>query len=475
MEHSFEVIDFAHIFYPYYDFKRRTEAPTLAYVFKVRESSEEDPGLATLPHNVVAAVHPESGELKFWCGDNLLEGAVSGPQREERLAVMAYSSAVHADILEHIPETREEKRDCDFWKLYRDKKECRHVQYIRNLVEADPVGALALAELVEKVNSSGGRPTAKVTPPIVDALRLLVIPGAEKPRDEAEALQGEAGAPGPWYQTPEGTLEHLAFQSPVLLEGDKGAGKTTMARGLAQRREAVLVEVQGNESLEAGDLLGHFVPAQKDLVWKDGRLSQAFRLAGKGNKVVLLLDELLRIPGRQLSVLLAALSPFDDKYTLATGRMVAVEDGVGVEETLQCPVENLAVVATTNVGMQYAVDNIDPALADRFVPVRVATTAAKVRKALGEVCEAKGFTQGAADKLLMFFNKADELYASRNITEPPSQRVLIRCVECVANEEDIGPMLRIHFPLWVARTSNGQPDPQQVALLGGVLTRIFGE
>lgn len=477
MDSKLAISGFSHIFYPYYDFKRRTTKPSLAYVFKVDEFTENPDGEKVLmdTHTVVASVNPGRDYASFWCGDKLLEGRLKGDKLAERLDVMGYGGpSVLDSIRDAIPPKAEPDHGCDFWALYRKGEDCRHVAYVKAMVDSGPAGQYAIEELVRAVNSAPDeRPQLLVSNHAVAGLQMLL--GVADGLDEllfTEAIE-ESDDTLPWYATPEGMVEHLAFRSPVLLEGNKGGGKTTMARALAEQREALLVEVQGNESLEAGDLLGHFVPAKKDLVWKDGRLSQAFRLAGKGNKVVLLLDELLRIPQKQLSVLLAALSPFKGQYTLATGRMIDVEDGVGVEETLQCPVENLAVVATTNMGMQYAVDNIDPALADRFVPIRVDTTLAKVKAAIGEACDARGFADAVRDKLVTFFSKMEELYANRNIAEEPSLRVLTRCVESAQDAKDVPHLVRAHFPLWVARTSTGAPDPKQVDILDGVLKRVF--
>lgn len=473
MDHKLAVSGFSHIFYPFNDFKRRAIKPSLAYVFKVDETLDD--GTVHDTHTVVVSVNPGRSVASFWCGDKLLEGRLTGAKLDERLNPMRYGG-IH--ILESIkgviPPKPEPEHGCEFWSLYRKGEDCRHVAHVKALVESSPEGLQAIEELVRAVNNAPDSGPEALVPyhAVVGFHSLAWLGGVAAEEDCAEDCADGGVAPA-WYTSPEGMLSHLAFHSPVLLEGNKGSGKTTMARGIAEQREAVLVEVQGNESLEAGDLLGHFVPAKKDLVWKDGRLSQAFRLAGKGNKVVLLLDELLRIPQKQLSVLLAALSPFRGQYTLATGRMTEVEDGVGVEETLQCPVENLAVIATTNMGMQYAVDNIDPALADRFVPVRVDTTPAKVEAAIGEACSTRGFSDAVRDKLVTFFSKMEELYANRSIAEEPSLRVLMRCVESAQDVGDVPHLVRAHFPLWTARTSTGAPDPRQVEMLDGVLRRVF--
>jgi MoxR-like ATPase len=210
------------------------------------------------------------------------------------------------------------------------------------------------------------------------------------------------------------------------------------------------------------DMLGYLVPVgYQQMVWKDGPLSEAFRKAGKA-KVVLLIDELLRIPERELSVLLTAFAPDRGVYRLRTGRIKEVLDGVAVEEVLECPVENLCVIATTNVGAEYAVDEIDPALAERFVIIRKDSTVDALRVILAEVVKRVGLPAKKAEQLLKFFQKMTEAKARGLVRHAPTTRTLVRALELAGTTDRLPQAVQALSLLWVARTSEGQPVPEQL-------------
>ena len=180
-------------------------------------------------------------------------------------------------------------------------------------------------------------------------------------------------------------LKRFAFKIPVLIEGDRGSGKTYEAFEYAKSLDIEPSFVGGHAGIESIDLLGCLVPYagqenkiedtsvsaadffsgdyqmkvsssnSNSLIWKDGPIAEAFRKAQNGEKAILIIDELLRIPQRELNILLTALSPVHGKYNLRTGRILEVIDGVAREEVLSCDTRDLFVLATTNVGGQYAV------------------------------------------------------------------------------------------------------------------------
>ncbi len=268
------------------------------------------------------------------------------------------------------------------------------------------------------------------------------------------------------------TLETLAFKVPALLEGDRGSGKTHAVRAYARQQGLPLVLQGGHESVESWELLGQYVPTGSGQpVWKDGKISQAFRLA-QTQKVVLLLDELLRIPQRQLSVLLTALSPFEGHYTLSTGRIVDVVDGVGVEEVLSCPVENLWVVATTNVGAEFALDELDPAVAERFVPLRKDTEVGELKRLLQEALASKGFDESLAEKLAVFYEALHQLVNQGMLNKAPTTRTMLRAVELAQSQGQLADALQVQALLWVERDSAGRPVQEQLNAVQSALEYV---
>lgn len=240
------------------------------------------------------------------------------------------------------------------------------------------------------------------------------------------------------------------------------AAVPTLIRTFSFRSDAELVEVHGHEGVESAEFTGHTVRYGHDMVWKDGRLSEAFRKASKGQSILLLPDELLPVPQRQLTVLLSALAPHDGKYHLATGRIVNVTDGIGTEETLVCPVGNLMVIATTNVGVKYAIDPMDPALQERFMVVRKELDVTVLRASVNEFATAKGFSTDVAAKCVAFFKAMTALVPNGLVNDVPNPRTMLRAVDLSKTDGDMKRSVLKQILTWVARDIEGKPVPEQV-------------
>lgn len=396
-------------------------------------------------YNVIIAARQRTSvdeiDVEIWCGDQYLEGRSMLPDQAAERCAQAVEGLPDAERVRQIMESDfsslPASTKCDFWKLkhHKNPRLCEHTQHV-------------LAELF----------TIQDLRELCDALQSF-LEGREAP-----PIPGE----GP------GLLPRLMFRVPVLFEGDRGSGKTYEAHAFARERNLPLIEVAGHEGVEAMDLLGSYVPvADRSLVWKDGPVSQAFRQAAKGQPTVLLIDELLRIPTRQQSVLLTALSPIDGCYRLRTGRIVNVEDGVGEEEVLACKIEHLAVIATTNVGAEYALDDLDPAIAERWVILRKDTTEEGLREVLGKVVADKGFSSELVGQLVRFFVKMRELRNVEQVARMPTTRTLVRAVELAEREEEVSTMLLHQALLWVGRDMDGSPIMEQLETVQRAVTVAF--
>jgi MoxR-like ATPase len=208
-----------------------------------------------------------------------------------------------------------------------------------------------------------------------------------QPAPPAPAPVGQfAGFYGPQLKQ---LVDAITRAVPTLLYGPTGTGKsvcemeamrllTTPPVSKSKRKAAPLPlaheRVDGKEGMEDIDLIGAIIPQGEERVWVDGPLTRAFRRA-QGEKVVFFADEITTIPTAHTNLLKGALNP--------TPRGLLELQGVTPQgnspsdrfyyleipqttEILTAPVENLSVVAACNLGSQYAVHPLDPALERRF-------------------------------------------------------------------------------------------------------------
>lgn len=298
-------------------------------------------------------------------------------------------------------------------------------------------------------------------------------------------------------------LKRFAFKIPVLVEGDRGSGKTYEAFEYAKSLNIEPSFVGGHAGIESIDLLGCLVPYagqenkiedtsvsaadffsgdyqmkvssnnSNSLIWKDGPIAEAFRKAQSGEKAVLIIDELLRIPQRELNILLTALSPVHGKYNLRTGRILEVINGVAREEVLSCDTRDLFVLATTNVGGQYAVDTIDPALAERFIVVRKDTEQDTLVNILKNKAKLKRFNETLAEKAGLFFIKMTDAKEQGLIAEVPTLRTLSRAFDLAEQEEEVKEFILAQKLLWVDRDVYGKPVKEQTELVERIINDYF--
>lgn len=272
----------------------------------------------------------------------------------------------------------------------------------------------------------------------------------------------------------EEALNQYAFRYPVLAMGPQGSGKTRGARRFSREQGFEYVEIGGHEGVTTDELCGfNFVHKGSD-IWIDGTLSQACRMASKGKKVVFVIDELLRIPSRQLSILLTVLSPYNGYYYLNTGRIVDVDDGVAKTEVLEIPVENLTVVATTNVGPNFQVDDIDPALRERFYLVWQGCDSELVKQICLKVAASQGIDSAIVDKMMVFFEAMQTAYHQASVADTPSTRMMCNALLLSKDEKGVKEYLKASYLQWVSLDQNGKPNEIQRDLIFRAISHAFG-
>ena len=420
--------------YPFWGAEISKAKPAVVQAFEMFNSSEGK------RHNVVLG-YTGPDELFIWCGDNFIEGGNTKPPAADRvrLTVEEMSTVPNAaDVAMELRGKLAKSAGCHFWTAFkRDGSLCKHCNQM----------------LVQKQTE---------LPSILQKLQETF-----EARIEGKVAGGSLGP------VSSEAIAKVVTKIPVLLEGEHGWGKTREARQFAKSIGAPLVMIAGHESVESSDLLGYTVRHGEDWVWKDGRLSQAFRMAAKGEKVVLVIDELRRIPQRQLSVLLTALAPDDDNYYLETGRIVNVEDGIGTEETLVAPVENLYIIGTTNVGAQYAVDEMDPAMDDRFVTLRRSRDINALKAALKVQIDKKKFPAKVIDECVAFYEALCKLHAQGFVKGTPNPRTMPRAVLLADTPEEVPQEVETIMLTWVSRDVDGQPSEDQLAAVRKAIKSVW--
>ena len=378
-------------------------------------------------------------EWTVFCGDALFNQKTSLDQRkiyEEYLNLLKNLNMEDYAIDEKFVGIADY---CIFWK----EKDCRHVRHSANILNSfNEVQKNSLKERLREIR--------------------------EKFNTDKREETKDFGT----------LLKKFAFKVPILIEGEQGSGKTysafRVAQELSRKMGAEVVVGQGDNSVEATDLLGYWIKDQSgNLVWKDGVLTEAFRKAQK-KKVILIFDEFYRLRDREKDIFVRALTVFPDgKLRLRTGRVIKVEEGIAQEEVIEVPKENLWIIATTNVGAQFTVDEADPALKERFVILRKDTTEEELREILKKKVKEKGFSLSIIDKLIKFYRGAEKLFKNGELSGKATTRTLVRALELSESEEDIKEYLWEQRYLWIGRDSFGYPVQEQEEVLKELLDSIF--
>lgn len=143
----------------------------------------------------------------------------------------------------------------------------------------------------------------------------------------------------------------------LLLEGDVGVGKTTLAHAIASYFSQNLERVDGDERYNAARLVGHFDPPmvmQKGYTWESFVVGPLVSAMQKG--AILFLNELNRMPEGTQNVLLSAM---DEKQVIIP-KLGSVKSADG-----------FYIISAMNPQEFVATTPLSEALKDRFAWVRL--------------------------------------------------------------------------------------------------------
>lgn len=273
----------------------------------------------------------------------------------------------------------------------------------------------------------------------------------------------------------DGFIERYAFRQHALITGPRGVGKTYKVTEYAASHGAKIVQLNAHAGIEATDILGYNVRASDgSFVWLDGPLSQAFRIA-QTEPVILVIDELLRTPIRELNIFISALTPNSSKqFLLNTSRITEVDSttGIGTAECLVIPKENLWVVATTNMGADYDVDDMDLAFNDRFRTFDVVTEEAALHAIL------LASNPNSLDEIyitkLMQLNKAIlALVVAQELAYTMNTRHLTGILDLVTDPKELRSYLFDLAPNICSRQTNGSINTVELEIFKNTVKSIF--
>lgn len=383
----------------------------------------------------------DGDEWHLGCDNRFLTGEYD-PAEAESLAASVASDSKEKSLLLESYGSFEKNTRCHFWSTWnKSGNVCKHVKdLLANLSEYD-IEELESMHNESTFGDSSDRP--KTT-----SVKESVDPIAAK-------------------------LQQYGHKRHILIVGEKGSGKTRSVYEHLEKEGLEHIFIGGDPDIEAIDLKGMLIPAPSgDKLWIDGPLTEAFRKAANGQKVVLFIDEMLRISPSGLATLIPSLTlNHKEQYVLKTGRVIDEKDGIARTETLHAPRENFWVIATTNIGAGYDVSALDDALEDRFEYVEHNNEIGNISTVVTTVVAELGIDSDVAVKLLSFYKKMRALYDAEELTKLINMRHLVQIAEdCEGDESRLFEVCMDRIPKWVERDIHGKLVEDQIKIVKKALS-----
>lgn len=232
----------------------------------------------------------------------------------------------------------------------------------------------------------------------------------------------------------EAVFYDAAFVQNVLLAGERGSGKTYLARQAADRYDAVYLEMQMHPSMEPWEFRAHDRALNGKVYTVLGKLAEAVHWIKQGKKVVLCMDEFLNMnPVYSTTINTPLTLTANDTYLIETG--VLIEDpanpGIATSEIVEVPSDMLWVVATSNIGARYGLDKITPSVRARFLIILMNTDPDRTKKILEKNLSDYGMPLELAEMFESFISACNQAVGENTLDEEATTRLACNVIRSV--------------------------------------------
>lgn len=278
--------------------------------------------------------------------------------------------------------------------------------------------------------------TGKFCSHVQAALANIPVPEMEELSTELKGwLAGEdttvATVTGP-LSPEEEVFYDAAFIQHTLLAGERGSGKSYLARQAADKYDAVYLEMQMHPSMEAWEFRAH------DRAWNGkvytvmGKLAEAVYWVQQGKKVVLCMDEFLNMNPLYTTAINTPLTlTANDTYIIETGRIIDMGDGIGRLETVEVPADMFWVVATSNIGARYGLDKMAPSVRARFQIILMNTSPDRTKSILEKNLAKYEMPLDLAEMFKKFLEAANQAVSENTLDEEATTRLACNVIRAV--------------------------------------------